>query len=414
MKRYIHRKGDLFNQGRLPDLIDRRKNQLKCEITDESEDYILNVSEDSYIDAMKNKYEITMPEIAYNNVSLDSYEAEVPTKFLPSYSHYFDNDYIKRNIYCLHIPVSGNMDLLKYRPSSFLISGGNDFYIDYSQLTMEYLTFSDNPEEIKRHFDSSIELLKKMYENLKTDIDSYNSHLREYIKHEFKTKKSQLLTKNNLLASIGYPLKEKADSRGTFSIPSPKLRESIKVQKPVVSEKGYRPEPTIDDEVYYKILKIIDAAGKNFERMPSVSSGKGEEDLRDYILFLLDPHFENGSASGETFNKTGKTDIQIRYDSSVVFIAECKFWKGEKAYLAAIDQLLGYLTWRDTKTSIIVFVKQKDITQVIEKIKNATPKHSNYKSTVNQQAENWINYRFHINGDSNRDIKLTVQIFHIP
>ncbi|PWL96822.1 MAG: hypothetical protein DBY04_07825 [Clostridiales bacterium] len=414
MKHYTHQKGDLFNQERLSDFIDKCKQNIRNEINSETDDYILNVSEDSYIDVIKGKYEIIMPEIEYDSLCIDSFEAEVPTKLLPSYSFYGDNDYIKRDIYCLHIPVTGNIKLLHYCPSSFMFSGGGDFYIDNLQLTMEYLTFSDNPEEIKRQFDSSIERLKKMYENLKNDIDSYNSHLLEFIKYEFEKRKSQLLTKNNLLASIGYPLKERADSHGTFSIPSPKLRESIKVQKPVVSERGYQPEPTIDDDVYYKILKIIDDAGKNFERMPSISSGKGEEDLRDYILFLLDPHFENGNATGETFNKTGKTDIQIRYDSSVVFIAECKFWKGEKAYLATIDQLLGYLTWRDTKTSIIIFVKQKDITQVIEKVKNATPKHANYKNIVNQQGENWINYRFHINGDSNRDIKLAVQIFHIP
>jgi hypothetical protein len=58
-----------------------------------------------------------------------------------------------------------------------------------------------------------------------------------------------------------------------------------------------------------------------------------------------------GQATGETFNFQGKTDILIRVEGKNVFIAECKFWKGEKALLATLDQLLSYLSWRDTKAA---------------------------------------------------------------
>jgi len=47
----------------------------------------------------------------------------------------------------------------------------------------------------------------------------------------------------------------------------------------------------------------------------------------------------------------GKTDILTRVEDRNAFIAECKFWMGEKAFLAALDQLLSYLSWRDTKTA---------------------------------------------------------------
>lgn len=64
-----------------------------------------------------------------------------------------------------------------------------------------------------------------------------------------------------------------------------------------------------------------------------------------------------GSATGETFNKKGKTDILLRHAGNNAFVGECKFWKGEKSFLSTIDQLLGYLTWRDSKTAVIMFVK---------------------------------------------------------
>jgi hypothetical protein len=34
---------------------------------------------------------------------------------------------------------------------------------------------------------------------------------------------------------------------------------------------------------------------------------------------------------------------------------------------AAIDRLLGYKVWRDTKTSLILFIHRKNVTEMIDK-----------------------------------------------
>ena len=137
--------------------------------------------------------------------------------------------------------------------------------------------------------------------------------------------------------------------------------------KPEVSPKMSEPiEPTLDFKSYNEILKRLNDSGKNLERLPEVYFGRKEEGLRDHFVSILDPNLDLGSVSGETFNKSGKTDILYRYDSSVVFIAECKVWKGKKQLLEAINQLLSYLTWRDSKTSLIIFVKQKAISSIID------------------------------------------------
>ena len=40
----------------------------------------------------------------------------------------------------------------------------------------------------------------------------------------------------------------------------------------------------------------------------------------------------------------GQTDILLREGERNVFIVECKFWKGPKAFGETIDQLLSYAT----------------------------------------------------------------------
>jgi hypothetical protein len=84
------------------------------------------------------------------------------------------------------------------------------------------------------------------------------------------------------------------------------------------------------------------------DRSPSSFITLDEEAIRTHFLLQLNGHYE-GNASGETFNASGKTDILIKVDNKNIFIAECKFWDGVKKFNEAIDQLLGYLSWRDSK-----------------------------------------------------------------
>lgn len=131
------------------------------------------------------------------------------------------------------------------------------------------------------------------------------------------------------------------------------------------------------------------------------------------MLLILEPNFE-GAATGETFNKSGKTDILLRHEGKNVFIAELKYWHGKKGFLETISQLLGYLTWRDSKAAVVMFVRNKDFMAVLETAKDSISEHENYLGFVNEQEEGWYSYRFHLNGDKNREVKLAVMLFHIP
>lgn len=404
----------IFSKGRISEIFQRTVDAIQSTIENETENYILNANETEYSEHLESKHKLDVPELHFDLVNADSYEADIPAEYFPRTFHVYEGKKYKKEIIQFFIPCSGNINLLAYSPAkTFSIGGGGHFEIKGDSIVAEFINFSNNAEEINRSYQSELNGVHSNYNYLRNEIMAFNNSLKGHIQSVFSQRKAKLLSKNNLLSSLGVPLRKKENVPTTFSIPKPQLREKI-VVKPVVHEKGFKPEPTLDNENYKRILKIINDIGKNFERMPSVYKDKGEEDLRDHILMTLDPNFEFGSASGETFNKTGKTDIQLRYDSSVVFIAECKFWSGPKNYLSTIDQLLGYLTWRDNKASVIIFVKQKDFTSILSKVEVETVKHSNYLSTVNKTDENWFNYRFHINGDRNREVQLAVQVYNIP
>jgi len=138
-----------------------------------------------------------------------------------------------------------------------------------------------------------------------------------------------------------------------------------------------------------------------FERLPSTYAGKDEETLRDHLILNLEPRFQIGT-TGETFNKSGKTDILMRHEGKNIFGAECKFWRGQKAHHETIDQLLSYLTWRDSKTAIVYFLDTKEMAAPLKAIEEATPQHSCFVAAKGKRHESLLSYEFHLPGDHSR------------
>ena len=261
-------------------------------------------------------------------------------------------------------------------------------------------------------FYSFIEKILNSVEITNKEVLLFNNSLESYIRAIFTDRKSQLVKRRNQYASLAMPIKKRENVSSTFSVPAPQVKKKISV-KPVQSATDYSPVPTLNHETYIDILKIINDMGKEFERKPSVYRSKGEEDLRDHFLMMLEPNFE-GSATGETFNKSGKTDILLRYQGTNVFVGECKFWTGAKGFLKTIDQLLAYLTWRDSKTAVIMFVNNKDFTSVVSTAKESIRNHPNFIKFNNDFDESWSDFTFHINDDVNKEIKLALMLYHTP
>lgn len=394
---------------------DQYREQIANEINSQSDSYILNVNVDDYKTHLVQKYSVDIPQFHFDKVFVDTTEREISASRFPSEFMFFDRDKsVRKQVVIYHLPYTGNIELLQLRPNPFALMS-YDAQLDTRQrcVLIEIINYYNDPEKIKQQYNQEVGYLSSNYGNIQNNLQGLNNSLEQSITSLINQRKQQVLQKNNLLASLGVPIRKKDGVAETFSVPNPKLKDKI-IVKPIVYEKDFKPEPALDDNNYRKILKIINDVGKNFERLPSTYKGKSEEDIRDHILLILDPNFELGSASGETFNKIGKTDISLRYDSSVVFIAECKYWKGEKVFIKTIDQLLGYLTWRNSKAAIINFVQNDDFTDVLDKVKTSIKTHTNFLKEQSPNDETWFNYKFHLNGDRNRQLDLAIISFHLP
>ena len=123
----------------------------------------------------------------------------------------------------------------------------------------------------------------------------------------------------------------------------------------------------------------------------------------------LNGHYKGG-VTGETFRGEGKTDIRIEFENRAAFVAECKLWRGPKELIEAIDQMLGYLTWRDYKCALVVFNKDNaGFTEIEGKIPGLVESHKNFHTkAVGQPSGEW---RFVLNSKDDEARHITMQIF---
>jgi hypothetical protein len=401
-----------FSKYPLRGLLDRNTEDLLSTIDGLEDDYILNVEEDKYLAYINDNFTIEDVQIKFENASVTHEERNIPAELLPYGFFVRKGESYKKGVIKYHIPIEGNIDLLAYEPSARIL-WVEDINIEDNEITFEIIDFHDDPEQLNSKYSQLVNNIKEQCSNLIKEVSEYNNGLLDIAKKALESRKSKILKKNDFLASLIVPIRKKKHTPNTFTVPSVRKKVRPQYNKPEVMKKGFKPEPTIDESIYKDILKLINDIGKEFERLPSTYADKDEETLRDHIVLMLEPNFE-GTTTGETFNKTGKTDILIRHEGSNLFVAECKFWTGEKAYLDTIEQLLGYLTWRDSKTAIILFVRNKDFSSVIKKIKDVTPTHENFIGHIKDEDETWTNWLFHIPGDKDREVKIAVMEYHIP
>lgn len=402
----------IFAKEHLSDYFNSHYENIKTDILHLSEKYILNVNKNDYIEFLKSKYSITKLIIDTDNIRIDSIEKSIPADRHPShYNVRGGGNYLREGIKC-YIPFSGNNQLLNMCPTMrphLTI----EVTVEGQEITFELINWECNPDEMNKIIKGEVNKIKTQLQNIDIEIDKFHNSIEDFALPIFNDKKQNIINRSQYAEQIGIPIKRRSDTPETFAIPVPEIKKKIEISKPKIDVQDSSIDPTLDNSTYISILKLINDVGKQLERMPSVYEGKDEPTLRDFILLILEPNFE-GSATGETFNKSGKTDILLRYENSNAFIAECKYWSGEVGLLKAIDQLLGYLTWRDSKSAIVLFVKNESITKVLEQIPLISGKHRNFIRIEQNTDENWFNIIFHINDDPGREVKTAILLYHVP
>lgn len=310
------------------------------------------------------------------------------------------------------IPFEGDPKLWRVRASTYSSGGYPDIEIKNGEVVVS-ISFPDdsaNLDQIRSAVDRNIKSLESAIGYLSNDVTSHNISAITTIKQALQQKRQLAQTTSGVVAALGIPVK-RVDASPTFILPT--KRRTRPSKRPSVEIGNYEPEPVLDEEEYQHILKILRSMSLVIERNPTSFASRDEEAIRGHFLLQLNGHYEGG-ATGETFNASGKTDILIREDNKNVFIAECKFWRGQKAFCEAVKQLLGYLTWRDSKCALLVFNRTRDSDAVRQKMHGAMESLPEHRKSVLHKPDGDSRYILVKRSEPGKEIIVTTQIYDLP
>lgn len=310
----------------------------------------------------------------------------------------------------VRIPFEGEAELFYAKASTFNLNPPRAL-IEGNEIVLRYDTPADQPRDIRALVDQTLQQIEQHLASQRPMIDAHNQSLPAAAEQAIRQRRERLLAQSQRAEALGIPIRRRADAPKTYALPTVK-RKAVPTLPPATTAQ-FKPEPALAMELYEHILKVVQDMALVMERSPDAFKAMNEEALRQHFLVQLNGQFE-GKASAETFNMAGKTDILLREGDRNVFIAECKFWKGPRAFGEAIDQLLGYATWRDGKTAILVFNRGTETSTVLTGIDATAKAHANFKRAVTWPHESGFRYTLHANGDKNRELILTVLVFHVP
>lgn len=396
----------IFSEKRFWDFENETKLKIEKKINGLAKNYILNVNEEEYIQSLQIEYELIPLKLFLENIEI----LEPKRKNIKYQDRYNQRTY-DREIYefSVYIPFEGSEELFSLKASSWVMTT-YEVEIYGNKIFAIFELYNADPKEFERTKNDTIRAISANVENVNKDLKNYNYTISTLIRQKFIQRKNEFLKENDFFKAINLTVNSNADN--VFNV-NPVVKKKIPIPTLNSINTKFSAEPTFDNETYQDILKVINSYYKSFERKPSTYKEKGEVELRDFLLSVLETRYDNSTATSETFNKSGKTDILLKHiDNSNLFVAECKIWSGKKDYFSAIDQLLSYLTWRDTKTALILFVQNQDFSNTLKIIETQTNEYKYFDKFVKKSDETSFSFIFKLPTDLEKKIFVEVLAFH--
>ena|GEM_PF-6620941 len=308
-----------------------------------------------------------------------------------------------RNQWCFvtRYLFTGNPQLLDITSGGGVIYGYNEgdqlFIVDIN------ISGSPTPQSAEASKTRSQKMLQHHTTHINNLINHKNQELIDTIKGSIDTIKKLRNEGRNAIESTGTPIPVKRTELSFTQLPlKRKLPELV----------GGTGDYILTDAVYMEILDTISRFGSLAERTPSSFQSHNEETLRDFLHAILNGSYELNSAA-EAFNRSGKTDILIKFRGGIGFIAECKIWRGASKVPIDLKQLFGYITWKDTKTSLIYFSRNRDPEGTLEKACNAVRAHPSFRDEIENDYKGRASFVVEHPEKNNTFVALELIVFDI-
>jgi hypothetical protein len=264
----------VFFEAEFSDFLAKRERDLGEEVRRQEESYIINVNVEEYVEHLVDRYVLDIPKLHRTDVFVETGERMIPAEQFPYSFYVHRGKSYPRPVLTYHVPFSGDIQLLRYTPSTRL-AWSMDMDVVGNALTFEIVVFTEDPAPVKQQEEQILNGLEQQLGFLTSDAKTFNDSLESKIRSLVEGRRTEFLKRSSFVQALGVKVKKRDDLPDTFAVPPPEKRKRIS-PKPVAKAR-LEPEPTLDETVYQEILQTIWDLGRTMERLPSTYADKDEE-----------------------------------------------------------------------------------------------------------------------------------------
>lgn len=328
---------DLYNSHFIDDLFPAIKNNISADISKYSDTELASLDDNDIVDKFYNKYSLEFPEIYLDQASITTYEKDIPAERFPFEFNVFAGKTYKKDVIVYHIPYTGDIDILKFRPNPFTLSGGGIFNIDRNEkcFLLEVINFYNDKEKIQKSYDEAIRyLVDRNYHSLKGNCSRFNSTLKTEILSIISGRRLKIQEKNQFLSNLGVPIKktvfkeifepittEKPKKRKKENI-SYDLAISFAGEDRVIAEKIADQLKFLGYSIFYDKYEQANLWGKDlYAHLNDVYSNKAK-----YCLMIISSSYqkkhwtnhERQAAQAKAFKQNEEYILPLRLDNTEI------------------------------------------------------------------------------------------------
>lgn len=195
----------MFGDYDLSSVLDGYIQKLQKDV--ESSQSILEEKDEEIINVKIREYHINPIIIYEDKITVSQKEVEIQGSYFPSGFFIDKSKNYTKPVITFHVPFDGDVDLLRCRPSHFLL-WSDEIATEGKEIVFEIINFDNNVENLQKSRNEFLRKLKEQVSNINIDVGNHNLRLENIVKESITRAREKFKTQNEVLSKLGNPMKK--------------------------------------------------------------------------------------------------------------------------------------------------------------------------------------------------------------
>ena len=195
-----------------------RRKEAEKEVADMDGNRLLNSSVNDLCGYLVEKYRIDVPILNRDGIHVDQHETQIDVSRDPmrAISNRSQPYYIPGTAIEITVPFIGDAEIFRFRLPAYELNPSPPRGNVKGMTITFFITGADLvPNDVRREIDNTVDRIDSHLTCLRGKVEIFNNKLDSIVRRFIEQRREKLLANQNLVESLGFPLKERNESPRT-------------------------------------------------------------------------------------------------------------------------------------------------------------------------------------------------------